>query len=89
MTTHKFYKAQDLASHIVEPVTIIIEEPIPSQDPALPLSQAKIAYLDAFNDNADRLADVLCKTLPGGTLDRLIANLLERRASMLIVPMFK
>lgn len=39
-----------------------------------------------FARDADELADVLRNTLPGGTLDRLVARLLMLKASTLVVP---
>ncbi len=82
MTTHRVYKAQGIGKTVVESTTIIFDREFPN-----PISLDDAMKL--HGDAADRLADVLCNTLPGGTLDRLIAKLLERKASALIVPLFK
>lgn len=42
-----------------------------------------------YDSQARVLLDALCHSLPGGTLHHLLAGLLERRASLLRVPMFQ
>jgi hypothetical protein len=66
----------------VEPVTIRFLQEAPRFD-TLP------EHGEFYKIEGKRLADVLCTTLPGGTLDALLRELLERRASLLIVPMFE
>ena len=39
-----------------------------------------------FHNEASALAEALWNVLPGGTMDRLIGKLFERRASMFIIP---
>lgn len=39
-----------------------------------------------YQEEGKALADALCGSLPGGTVDALLMKLLERRASMLRVP---
>lgn len=38
-----------------------------------------------FQTDAEAIADVLWNTLPGGTIDRLVAEMLRRHASLLRV----
>lgn len=44
-------------------------------------------YRELYAAQAKELADVLLKSLPGGTIDQLLAELLERKASLLRVPL--
>ncbi|SER35458.1 hypothetical protein [Giesbergeria anulus] len=44
------------------------------------------AAKEIYAAQAKELADGLLKSLPGGTLDQLLAELLERKASLLRVP---
>lgn len=39
----------------------------------------------SFEEDARRIVDALEASLPGGTLDRLLAELLRRKASLLVV----
>lgn len=70
------HKAQRTVEE-VETVTIHIYQTFPDTDPA--------AALATHEGDASRLADALLDALPGGTVDRLLAELLERRASLLRV----
>ena len=84
MKALNFYKGQATGDQTVESVTIILDEEIPSfQD------DDRIEKASQVHKHGERLADVLCNTLPGGTLDRLIARLFEKRASQFIIPMFQ
>jgi hypothetical protein len=82
MTTHRIYKAQGLRGDEVESVTIVLEEEFPD-------FETQGESIKSFDDTSDRLAEVLVKTLPGGTLDRLIGKLLLKTATSLIVPRLK
>ena len=44
------------------------------------------AAREIYTAEAKVLADALLKSLPGGTIDQLLAELLERKASLLRVP---
>ena len=46
-------------------------------------SLAELASL--CQENAEQIADALCASLPGGTLDRLLAELLKRKASHFVI----
>jgi hypothetical protein len=82
MKTIKICKAQGFRDKPVESTTIQFDQEAPRFDSLE--RQGKL-----YDVEAQHLADVLCTTLPGGTLDRLMAELLQRRASLLIVPMFE
>lgn len=59
------------------PRSIVIGAALPERDPN---------GRDLMQEDADLIADVLIGTLPGGTIDRLLAALLIRRGTMLRVP---
>ncbi|MEN6466080.1 MAG: hypothetical protein ABFD62_12930 [Syntrophaceae bacterium] len=68
----------------VESATIIMDEEVPTFAPPATLETVRDLYID----QGKKLADVLCSTLPGGTLDQLICELLTRKASLFRVPLF-
>lgn len=75
------YKAQRLvdSAEEVPGVQISIDQEIPRQSS---LDQQRATY----RDQARLLADALRTVLPGGTFDRLVAELLAAKASDFIVP---
>jgi hypothetical protein len=80
MSTVRIYKAQQtiVGDRQPAPTTIVIDEEIP----AVPsLVDARKLY----QREAARLANALFDALPGGTLDQLLAEMLERKASLLRV----
>lgn len=46
-------------------------------------------WMELFEKEAKALAEALLKTLPGGIIDRLLAELLIRRGSLLAIPLFQ
>ena len=46
-----------------------------------------IECADLQQEQAQRLCDVLLACLPGGTVDRLLAELMKRKSSLLTVPL--
>lgn len=76
------YHAQPSYSPPVTPVVIRIEQEIPDFGSAEGYAERAQA---TYADQGRLLADALYGSLPGGTLDALLAELLERRASMLRV----
>lgn len=74
------FKAQPTVDPI-EPVTILFSDDVPE------IKELK-DYRPFYIDQGKRLAEALCTTLPGGTLDQLLCELLTRRASLFRVPMF-
>ena len=81
MNTVSIGKAQGIGDKKVEAVKILIVVEVPDYP-----SLEKAA--NCYQEDASTLADVLCDTLPGGTLDRLIAELLTRKATCFKVPLF-
>ena len=70
------------AGRIVKPIeslTITFEDE-PSDN--MELSEAA----EFYDREASLLAEALWNVLPGGTMDRLIGRLFERRASLFIIP---
>lgn len=80
MKTYNIFTAQKVVTEI-EPVTIILNRQLPEIEQ---LGESR----RVFEREAITLATALCITLPGGTLDRLIIELLRRKASSLVVPLF-
>ena len=67
----------------VPSLTITIDEPVPELDGGRGWERHARFY---FEEQADALVSALCESLPGGTLDRVLAKLLERKASLFRVP---
>lgn len=80
MTTLRIYKAQGLGNKMVLPLTIVAEQEIPDTDTTL--EEARQVY----TDQAKKMADVLYRHLPGGTMDALLVEMLTRKASLFRVP---
>lgn len=72
------YKAQATGGEAVDDVQISIQEPIP-----------RMCSLDAatgtFSKDAEALEAALYRSLPGGTYDRLLGKMLERKATHFVV----
>lgn len=70
-----------ISTEPVKSMTIIMSSEFPETNS---LEHSRAIHIKDGKD----LADALCTTLPGGTLDQLICELMTRRASLLRVPMF-
>ncbi|RJP48768.1 MAG: hypothetical protein C4586_08625 [Anaerolineaceae bacterium] len=82
MKTVSICKAQGIPRvNSIEPVTIVIEREFPEYKA---LSQSA----EHFEKDADALVGAILTTLPGGTIDRLICKLLQKKASLFVVPLF-
>lgn len=77
------YKAQPVGASTPEAVTIVIKNELPDRMDRFPQRYADPE--DAMNIDARRITEALWEALPGGTLDRLCAELLRRQASRLHV----
>jgi hypothetical protein len=77
MITIPIFKAQGIGTKTVDSRVIDISAELP---PFESLNKT----IGAFESQALLLADVLWETLPGGTLDRLVAELLKRKATSFI-----
>lgn len=71
------FKASATAGKTVEDVTVLIQGHLPD----LSIKEGN----DLFMEDAKKLADVIFDHLPGGTVDRLVAELMLRRAVSLKV----
>ncbi len=78
MSCYRTYKASDVGSVKVEPMTITAHRPPPSH------KSIKVAAR-AHRREGRMVADALWHHLPGGTVDQILLRLLERRASLLRV----
>jgi hypothetical protein len=75
--TINFYRAEPINDHGGEPT------PIAEQIPAMGVENFSVKDAQALYATQGRvLADALYDSLPGGTLDELLAELLQRRASL-------
>ena len=79
MKTIQLLKADALPGEPVESVTIEIHEPLPTwlED------TSESARREMFNEQANKLLDALFVVLPGATIDRILANLMARRALLM------
>jgi len=75
-------RAQPIAGHGGVPTHIHIAREIP---PVEHFAQLKDAWV-LYQAEGQRLADALYDSLPGGTLDQLLLQLLQRRASLFHLP---
>ena len=67
---------------LVESVTIFIVQEIPS---IKTLDEAN----QIFGGDAELIVNTLCTVLPQGTVDRVLAKLMMRKAKSLVIPMEK
>lgn len=75
--TVNIYRAQPVGDHEAERVTICIHYPLPD------VSSQHPGTHDEFAAEATKLADALWASLPGGTIDALIAEMMRRRATLM------
>lgn len=76
----EIYKADPTAGE-VETIHIEISPKLPISI-KMPLSEA----MEIFQEEAEKLCDALLASLPQGTSDRLLAELLKRKASLFVFP---
>lgn len=79
------YKAESGAAQIPS-VIIRLTQSAPDLWRPGEINRSLDAYAEFYDQEAQRLADVLTTSLPGGTLDRLLAKLLTMKASHFRVP---
>jgi hypothetical protein len=73
------YRAQNVGMRIVSPTVIEITEELPHIKDLKELRQV-------FQKEAFELVDALFNSLPGGTLDEVLAEMMRRKASFFVVP---
>jgi len=78
MRTLQIKRAQGIGDQAVPPITIVIDREIES-----PRTVADAGT--SFAREGVTLAKALIETLPGGTVDALLGELLKKRASLLLV----
>ena len=85
MTT--IYKAQPIGDQIIADLNICAIESVPEQLlPAnKPMSEWKPVLIEFYDAQGKVIADSLFSSLPGGTLDALLCEMLERKRSLLLV----
>lgn len=83
MKTVNAFKAQPATkAGLVESVTLLINEELP-----------EITYSDldewrqVAKNEAQKIADALCESLPQGVVDALLVELLDRKRSLFTIPM--
>jgi hypothetical protein len=75
MKTVNISKAETVGTQKNESALILIDEEISADD----------HYKAVFENDAHELAETLYSVLPGGTFDRLVGYLLEKKESQLVV----
>jgi len=74
-------RAGSVGDHLAPPVRIVIEKEMPD------LGRMSLADFDAiFQSDAEAIENGLHMALPGGTYDRLLALMLQHKASHFRVP---
>ena len=73
------YKAHGIADRQVSDAIIEIHDEVPSIDTQPGWEQR---YRDFYDGQAQRLIDTLTAVLPGGTLDRVVAFMMLKAASL-------
>lgn len=86
MKTINIHKYSPIADAEAESVTIVIDTAVPDLPAGGDWEQHARTY---FEEQAATLADALFETLPGGTLDRLLAEFLRRKAALFVVPSWR
>ena len=81
----RVHKAGPYHSKEIESLVIRIEETLLDRHWSARVEQVTEDYIR----DAKILADALLETLPGGTMDQLLCELLKRRASLFQVPFFE
>ena len=62
-----------------DPPQLLMEADIP-----IPTGDTLEVIRDIMDSDAEKVVDALCSTLPQGTTDRILAQLMQRKASVLI-----
>lgn len=83
MIEKKFCKAQDTGHATVESLKLLFEEAVPEfgRAPDQPLSEYLARAKDFYQAQGKELAHVLLQTLPGGTFDQLLCEMLQIKSS--------
>lgn len=71
--------------------SVLIEiggEPMTHEDHSMSTSAWMVERAEYYNNQAARIEDALHQSLPGGTYDRLLNQMLQRKAGLLKVSLF-
>ena len=74
----RIFKAQPVGDKKPGNMTIVMDESMPE---VVSLNEAR----ERFKEQGKELADALWSVLPGGTLDALLIEMLERKRSLFVV----
>ena len=80
--TLKIFTGQPFKKEDQPNVSVIFDKPLPEYKDS---GNWQEEYEKAFSSEAEKLEQVLIDCLPGGTYDRLLTKMLERKHSQLIV----
>lgn len=84
--THRFFTYQPIGEQPQPDVRIILNEPFTLEhDEHIDSLDVVGRQKQLMDEEADALAEILHNTLPQGVFDRLVAELLKRHASALVV----
>jgi len=85
MKTVNVFKAQGVGSTEPEDLTLVFDTSIVS-----PTTRDgwEPKWREQLMEEGKKLADALCDVLPGGVVDALLVELLDRKRTMFIIPSF-
>lgn len=86
MKTISVWKASGIEEDEIESVTLIVNNEVPSFNG---YSDYESIYRDVFDSDAATIVDFLVTTLPQGTVDRVLARLCAKKASLFVIPLEK
>ena len=78
----RLFRASPIGDREVQQVTIEIHDEMPECNSTMTLTK----YHQLHVQQGAALADVLFQSLPGGTIDELLAEMMVRRASLFRIP---
>jgi hypothetical protein len=83
MITANFYKAQPTGQQSIDDLTIVLDRELPEfrTTPGGSLNADLQEYQQSYMRDGKELAALLLKTLPGGTFDQLLCEMLKIKAS--------
>lgn len=84
--TVNIYCAHPTGKESIPTVTIQIYEPVPSDNVPGPNWEKELRVM--YTKEGHALADALCFSLPGGTIDALLIELLEPKRTLFRVPFY-
>jgi len=85
MKTLSIYKAQPIGILEPEDLTLVFDEEIPSPGKG---GAWEPVFRECLMVEGKKLADALCDVLPGGVVDALLVELLDRKRCMFVIPSF-